>query len=113
MKTYLWASSLCTALAFGATDTIPHASNAKPELPPMSLSLSRSAKSAPFDLSATQSNKGAIWVQTRPPLRTTQIVSRMPILAPKAAPDHMPVAHPDPTVEFKLLTKKPAIKSVP
>jgi hypothetical protein len=113
VKTYAWTTFWFSAAAI-ATGAPSSALNApSPELPPLSLSLSEKAKQTPFDPTAAQPLQVPVSLHHRQRLETPSYVSRMPIIGPKSAPDHMPIAVPDPSIDFKMIVKRPSVKSVP
>jgi hypothetical protein len=114
VKAQLWMSAFCVAAVAMAGDNPALLLNApKSELPSLSLSLSEKAKNVPFDPSAAQPDPIVTWIHHQGPTRPSQFVSRMPVVVPRSDPDNMPIVPPNPSIDFKMIVKKPAVKSVP
>jgi hypothetical protein len=113
VKTYAWTIVSLSAVAIALGVPPPELNATKPELPPLSLSLAEKAKQAPFDPTAAQPPQIPVLMRRHQRFETAPYFSRMPIVVPKTAPDHMPIAVPDPAIDFKMIVKRPAVKSVP
>jgi hypothetical protein len=113
VKTYAWTTLWFSAFAIATGSPPSNLAADRLELPPLSLSLSEKAKQAPFDPAAAQPVQVPMSLHRHTGVETPAYVSRMPIFAPKWAPDHMPIVVPDPAIDFKMIVKRPSVKSVP